>query len=259
MPKPARANVQAKGGVRLKEYVIRPVPLSTGPRDKGTWTYRLDYGQPSANGNYVWYIEGSEPKVLVDSGVGIELYAARGLNQQAVQSLEEGLARLGLKPEDIGIVIQTHLHWDHVGLAYKFAKAKFVVQKAELDYALNPHQVFRDSYDRKMLENLDFEVIEGDKEILEGIRVIFTPGHTPGGQSVVINVRGGTAIITGLCCIQDNFEPPPELMAKGFEVVIPGIHINTEQAYDSMLKVKKAADIIIPIHEVALKDRDRIP
>jgi glyoxylase-like metal-dependent hydrolase (beta-lactamase superfamily II) len=197
--------------------------------------------------------------MLVDCGIAVDAYAERGLNQQAIQSLDEGLAGLGLRPEDIGIVILTHLHWDHVGLAHRFPRAKFVVQKAELDYALNPHQACAELFDKRMFADLNFEVIEGDREIIDGVRVISTPGHTPGGQSVAVNVKGGTAIITGLCCIQENFEPPPDMKAKGFEVLVPGIHIDIEQAYDSMLKIKRMADIIVPAHEVTLKNKGRIP
>ena len=149
--------------------------------------------------------------MLVDSGASIESYVTRGLKQKEIQGLEEGLAKLRLKPEDIGIVIQTHLHFDHVELAYKFTRAKFIVQKAELDYAVNPHQVLQDDYDQRMFKSLDFEVIEGDKEIIEGVRVMLTPGHSPGGQSVAINVGEGTAIITGFCCLRENFEVPPEV------------------------------------------------
>ena len=243
----------------MKEYIIRPIPLSEGTRDKGLWTYRLNYGQPSSSCCYVWYIEGPELKVLVDSGVNLDSFVARGLKQQAIQSLEEGLAKLELKPEDIGVVIQTHLHWDHVELAYKFTKAKFIVQKAELDYAVNPHQVSRNSYDQQMFKNLDFEVVDGDKEIIEGIQVMLTPGHSPGGQSVAVNTCEGTAIITGFCCVLDNFQSPPELRAKGFKVVTPGIHINVEQVYDSTLRVKETADVIVPSHEATFKHRDRIP
>ena len=243
----------------MKEYIVRPIPLSGGTRDKGLWTYRLNYGQPCSSCCYVWYIEGTEPKVLVDSGASLDSFLALGLKQQAIQTLEEGLAKLGLQPEDISVVIQTHLHWDHIELAYKFPRAKFIVQKAELDYARNPHQVSRGSYDQQMLENPDFEVVDGDKEIMEGIQVMLTPGHSPGGQSVAINTREGNAIITGFCCTLDTFQPPPGLKAQCFEVVIPGLHINAEQAYDSVLRVKETADVIFPLHEAAFKHGDSMP
>ena len=243
----------------MKEYVIRPIPLSEAPRDKAHWTYRVGYGQPSSMCSYVWYIEGSEPKVLVDVGCTLEAFLSRGSNQTEIKSLEDGLAKLGLKPEDIDIVIMTHLHFDHVEYAYKFTNARFFVQKKELDYALNPHQLFRGVYKPWMFKDLNFEVIDGDKEIMDGIRVMLTPGHSPGGQSVAINTHQGIAIITGFCCIMANFEPPPELVAEGYEVMASGSHTNAEHAYDSALRVKKEADIIVAVHDVAFEDRDSIP
>ena len=85
-------------------------------------------GQRCLPGSYVWHIEGSGPKVLVDCGASTESFLSHGLEQKTIQSLEEGLARIGLKPADISIVIQTHLHFDHVELAYKMTRAKFIVQ-----------------------------------------------------------------------------------------------------------------------------------
>ena len=88
---------------------------------------------------------------------------------------------------------------------------------------------------------------------------MLTPGHSPGGQSVFINTTEGTAVITGLCCTRDNFEPPAELRDKGFEIVTPALHTNAEEAYDSTLRIKKAADIIVPLHEPTVLIKDRIP
>ncbi len=178
-----------------------------------------------------------------------------------IQSVEEGLGKLGLRPEDIEIVILTQLHRDHIQLASKFVRAKFIVQKAELDFALNPHPLIamEGSYQKAFFQNLNMEVIEGDREILDGVRVIFTPGHTPGGQSVVIETPKGTAVIPGFCCTNANFEPPPKARAKGFEVVVPARHYDLLQAYDSIVKVKNTGYIILPLHEPSLKDRDRLP
>lgn len=241
-------------------YSIRPVPLYTGPRDMSQWTYLMNYGQRVETCHYVWYIEGSSPRILVDAGADAELSRANGFSEDDdIQSVEQGLRKIGLKPEDIEIVILTHLHADHVALAGKFNKARFIVQKAELEFALNPHPVHVGNYDSSLFNGLDLEVIEGDKEIIDGVRVFLTPGHSPGAQSVAVETPGGTAVITGFCCTLDNFNPPPQLEARGCPVVAPSIHTDALQAYDSALKVKQVADIILPAHEAAFIDRDRIP
>lgn len=76
---------------------------------------------------------------------------------------------------------------------------------------------------------------------------------------MLINTRKGTAIITGLCCIMDNFELPVELKDKGYEVITLGLHINAEEAYNSLLKIKKMADIIVPLHDPTARIKDTIP
>ena len=243
----------------MKEYYIRPILLTEGPRDMSQYTYLMNFGQLVDTAHYVFYIEGSEPKVVVDAGVTAEMNLERGRTvEKNVQTLEEGFNKLGLKLGDISIVILTHLHWDHVGLASKFTAARFVVQKAELDFALNPHP-YAKSFEKKLLEGLEFEVVEGDKEIIEGVKVMLTPGHTPGGQSVAVRTPKGTAIIAGLCTISENFYPPETVNTKGLPIAPPGIHIDVLQAYDSILKIKQTADIILPLHTTSFIGKDRIP
>ena len=178
-----------------------------------------------------------------------------------IQTVEEGLGKLGLKPDDIDIVILTHLHQDHIAFASKYTRANFIVQKAELDFALNPHPmaVKLTSFDKRQFENLNLEVIEGDKEIIDGVRVMLTPGHTMGSQSVVVETPKGTAVITGFCCTLDNFDPPPKAKAQGLEVVPPTRHYDLLQSYDSILKVKQTGYFIIPLHETSFIGRDRLP
>ena len=243
----------------MAKYYIRPIPLCRGPRDKSQWLYRMNCGETVDSCNYAWYIEGSEPKILVDTGAKAEMYQAHGLSEEDIQSLEEGLSKLELKPEQIDIVILTHLHWDHVALASKLTRAKFIVQKAELEFAQNPHPATAPEYDANLFKDLNFEVIEGDREIIEGVKVFLTPGHTPGGQSVGVETLKGLAVITGFCCSLENFSPPPVFKAKGLTVVAPGIHTNALQAYDSVLKVKQIADIVLPLHDAAFMNKDRIP
>ena len=93
---------------------------------------------------------------------------------------------------------------------------------------------------------------------MEGVRVLLTPGHTPGGQSIAVKTEAGTAVITGFCCIRQNFEPP-EMLAGIAPVLIPGIHFDALQAFDSALRVKEIADIVVPLHEAEYVERDRIP
>jgi glyoxylase-like metal-dependent hydrolase (beta-lactamase superfamily II) len=242
---------------------IRPIPLCKGPRDKSKWLHivsaRLvsNHIEVVESCNYVWFIEGAERTVLVDAGATAQMFHARGITEEDIQSLDKGLGKLDLKPEDIEIVILTQLHWDHVALSSRFRNARFFVQKAEVDFARNPHPTQERFYDKELIEELDFEIIDGDKQIIDGIRVLLTPGHTPGGQSVAIETPKGTAIITGFCCTQENFEPPKD--AGALEFVPPGIHTDVLQVYDSAIMVKKMADMILPIHDTEFITVDKVP
>jgi glyoxylase-like metal-dependent hydrolase (beta-lactamase superfamily II) len=174
------------------------------------------------------------------------LKALDGTVCKNVATPEEALRKVGLKCEDIDTVIVGHIHPDHLGLSYKFPNAKFIVQKREIDFARNPHPSVAFSVRKKWIEGPNFEVIDGDKEIVPGVSVILTPGHTPGGQSVAVETKKGIAIITGFCVVRENFYPPKEF---GFPAWIPCLHTNAFELYDSMIKVKEKADILLPVHE----------
>lgn len=249
----------------MPEHVIRPIPLV---KNVGVSTYKMTHlvgcGSPQNRGSYVWYIEGPKEKILVDAGSSAQIPATGGAgtvmfpegHPEHIQTLEEGLGKFGLKPGDIDIILFTHLHEDHVQLAHKYPKAKMIVQKIELDFARNPHPTQTFTYQPKLLEGLKFDVVDGDTKIVDGVSVMLTPGHSPGGQSIVVETAKGKAVITGCCCIRQNFEPPKEL---GVQVIPTGIHVDLFKCYDSLLKIKKIADIIIPLHDGEFLKVDKIP
>ncbi len=250
----------------MADYTIRPIPINKiSNMPQYIFTYLTGVGATHTTANTIWYIEETKKKIIVDSGgttqsakMIMQLLAPQAIVED-IQSIEDGLKRFGLKPEDIDIVIQTHLHNDHLELAHKFTNAKFIVQKAELDFIDKPHpSVAGACVNKSFLKGLEMDIVEGDCEIVEGIDVWLTPGHTPGGQSVIVNTAKGKAVITGFCCIRQNFEPPAEVQAMT-PVIPPGVHIDVREIYDSMVKVKKFADIVIPLHDVGCAEQDSIP
>jgi N-acyl homoserine lactone hydrolase len=196
---------------------------------------------------------------LVDAGASASTFTEKGTPETDLTSVEDGLGRLGLKPEDIDIVIATHLHCDHIALSHLYRKAKFIVQKRELEYALNPHPIDTILYDRPSFEGLNWEVIDGDIEIASGISVFLTTGHSPGGQSVEVITTAGRVIITGFCCTLNTFIQTREMKRRGWEVTAPLIHHDVREAYDSVLKVKQRADIILALHDPAFITKNKIP
>jgi N-acyl homoserine lactone hydrolase len=248
----------------MSKYVIHPIPNFRGPATKTGMTYRVGDGQTVDTAGYIWYVEGPKEKIIVDAGSTAEELASRGFSgMKDLQSPEDGLRKFGLKPSDINIVIITHLHGDHIALAHKYTKAKFIVQRTEIGEAYYPHPLGAPGYSPfgksfKSYEDLNYEVIEGDKKIVEGVSVLFTPGHTPGTQSVAIETAKGLAVIFGACSVMENFYPPEAIRAK-WPLIAPGILYNTVEAYNGMVRIKEMAQIIIPLHAAEFVDKETIP
>jgi N-acyl homoserine lactone hydrolase len=130
---------------------------------------------------------------LVDTGVG----GSQGLQDdwRAVNvAAADALAGLDMSPADISLVINTHLHFDHCGQNAVFKHAAFHVQRAELERARRESPDLTDWFD---FAGARFELLDGDTEIVPGLSVIATPGHTVGHQSVVIQGTDGEDLLIG--------------------------------------------------------------
>jgi len=249
------ANIKVSKAVKEK-HRIRPLLITTiEEAPMSSMTYLSGFGEMVTVNGYIWYIEGPKESIIVDTGGKAETISMLGFPAKDVQSPENALRKIGLKCEDIDIVILTHLMHDHFEYAGKFKNARFIVQKDEVDYARNPHPLMQYFYIpiQDLLDEINFDIVKGDKEIVRGVKVLLTPGHSPGSQSVAIETEKGIALITGFCCINENF------IEGVWPVTPPGIHANAVQAYDSMLRVKEIADIIIPLHESTFAKKKVIP
>ena len=178
-----------------------------------------------------------------------------------IYSFEEGLAKWNLTPEEIDVVIHTHLHNDHCENDYKCVNAKIFVHEKELERIHNPHPLdyrYNEEFIDEVEENGQVEIISKDGEILPGIEVMHTPAHTEGGLSILINTAKGTAVITGFCVIMENLDPPKLIKAMEMEVIPPGTHVNTYHAYDIVKQIKTVGDILLPLHEPSFAAMDAI-
>jgi N-acyl homoserine lactone hydrolase len=242
-----------------KTYRIRPLLLTKMEIDLGILLYRYRYGEKFMSPAYCWYIEGADKQILIDTSTDAELATNyRGFPAEKVMSFEEALAGLGMKPEDIDLVIQTHLHWDHCANTAKCTNAKVLVNETELHFALSPHPMTGPSYKKDLLNDLNFVLLDGYYEVAPGIEIIPAPGHSPGTQAVAINTDKGKAILTGFCCIKENFYPPEELK-KTMPVITPGTHTDVMAAYNNTLRIKGLADILIPMHDPSFANVTSIP
>jgi len=158
-------------------------------------------------------IETQDHLILVDTGNGDKMseeernYLGLVNANRLVRSLEAH----GIEPQDIDMVINTHLHSDHCGgntrfneigdLIATFPRATYCVQRLELAEAMYPNERTRATYLSENIEPLQhagqLRVLDGDTHLANGVRVILTPGHTPGHQCVVVENGGQAAIFLG--------------------------------------------------------------
>jgi glyoxylase-like metal-dependent hydrolase (beta-lactamase superfamily II) len=247
----------------MSEFKIHPIVMGTKVFDKSMMTYQYGNGETYVIPIYCWYLEGGDKKILVDTGEMSPIQSPD--REQAlggkIYTFEQGLEKWGLKPEDIDIIIHTHLHNDHCENDYKCPNATIYVHQEELASIHDPHPLdyrYLVDYIEDVEENGQLQVLTEDQEIVPGIQMIHTPVHTKGGMTVLVDTEKGKAAITGFCVIKENFFPPVEITAMEMEVVPPGTHVNVYESYDIMLKVKEMADVLLPLHEPEFAGIDTI-
>ena len=206
----------------------------------------------------VWYIEGTDKKILVDTGLSDrspdeakELVPKYHDDTVWVKRPEHDIVkqldRLGVRPEDIDIVLMTHCHCDHIANTEIFTNATFVMQREELSMALRPPAFgffYFPEWSHHLLNVMDrIEAISGDRKIADGVEVWKVGGHSPGSQVIVVETALGKVILSGDLCY--NY--------KNLEYEWPaGVAWSLEQWEKSLNMIKKNADIVVPNHDYYL-------
>jgi glyoxylase-like metal-dependent hydrolase (beta-lactamase superfamily II) len=193
-------------------------------------------------GSTVTYIE-SDAKIIVDTGFDFESNFSRENVERNRKVLIQHLRNFDLKPEDIDIVFITHWHLDHFGNLGIFGESEVMVAKEAVE-----------KY------NLDFTGVKDGEKIADGVRVMHTPGHTSHHSSLLLETEklrysemdksGGR--ITGIGSVK--------VVVAGDAVVTPAYYLmgriwsynadfsSEEKAVESMRKIEKIADFIVPGH-----------
>jgi glyoxylase-like metal-dependent hydrolase (beta-lactamase superfamily II) len=155
-------------------------------------------------------IETAGRRILVDTGIGDKWgdKEARIYRLDRSTTLLGSLRALGLGPEDVDYVINTHLHFDHAGgntrfddgrVVPTFPKARYVVQMGEWEDATHPHERNRASYLEPnyvpVAEHRQLEAVQGEVEVAPGVTVMPVGGHTAYHQIVVVRGGGDTLAI----------------------------------------------------------------
>lgn len=120
------------------------------------------------------------------------------------------LARIGAAPEDVALVVLSHLHVDHIGGVQHFPAARILVQKDELAYARHASSFQAEHYNRKILDRpgIRWEEADGDSVIMPGLAVALLQGHTPGLQGIIAELPESGFFLLGADCayLMENIE-----------------------------------------------------
>ena len=232
---------------------IHPLHIGTISRHKDSFLFKLGRGVEIDCPIIVWYIEGAGKRILLDTGgTDPEDAELKPWISPYVRPPEQELpnvlkTRFGLSPEDIDIVLISHLHWDHCCGNDLFPNAEFIVQKAELDSAKDPVPVLKPIYVDRFIHGFPYTTVDGDTEIVDRVSVLLTPGHSEGFQGVLVEAENNRYFIAG-----DNIALYDAL---DHEPPWPGsLYINFRDYIATLNRVSKLGAKILPGHDIKVFD-----
>ncbi len=184
-------------------------------------------------------VETPDALILIDTGVGNkedekfrDIYGIENAGDPT--RLEDAILAAGHRPDDVDLVISTHLHFDHAGgntvrlpdgdIRPAFPRARYVVQRREYEFARLPNERIRASYMAPNYEPIHeaglWEFVDGEATVLPGVSVIPTPGHTPHHQSVVLRSEGQTGCFLADLVPTTAHLPLPWIMGYDLEPLV---------------------------------------
>jgi glyoxylase-like metal-dependent hydrolase (beta-lactamase superfamily II) len=151
-------------------------------------------GRPQVVPILAYFIAHPDGGILFDAGVApLDAETEASYRPHRID-LPEALERAGRGLSDVRVVVPCHLHFDHVGDLGQLFGRPVVVQRAELEAAREPGYTVAGLADD---DGIAWEPIDGEEELMEGIRILPTPGHTAGHQSLVVRAEEGTLVLAG--------------------------------------------------------------
>jgi glyoxylase-like metal-dependent hydrolase (beta-lactamase superfamily II) len=187
-------------------------------------------------------VETPDALVLIDNGVGNkenekfrEIYGIENASQAARPTrLEDAIVRAGFSPGDVDVVIDTHLHFDHAGgntyvdedgrVHLSFPNARYTVQRGEWEWAHVRNERISASYLPPNFDPVEaagrYDFVDGEVEVVPGVSVLPTPGHTPHHQSVILRSEDRTACFLADLVPTAAHLPLPWIMGYDVEPLI---------------------------------------
>jgi len=133
--------------------------------------------------------------VLLDTGIGVGLAEVEAMYRPVRAALDDVLRGVGSSVAEVRAVANCHLHFDHSGNNFRFAGIPIFAQRIEREAASRPDYTLPGPVAE--FEGARFELLEGEAEVVPGVRIVPTPGHVPGHQSFVVDTREGRVVIAG--------------------------------------------------------------
>lgn len=240
------------------KYTIKPILTGYQYLDKGDYaTFRKGTGIVLEMPVFSFLLESAGRKILVDTGMSDTEHSVKFHHdgrQEPGQAIHEQLEKMGISTDEIEMIIFTHLHWDHCFNLDKFHNAKLVASRREYEFANHPLPFYWASYEYPPATGLTppfagrrFTLTEGEEEIVEGITVFPTPGHSPGHIAVSVDtVKGKYVIVGDLMFLRENLQPETE---KGWPFTPPGRFCSILDIWASITEVLSRADYVLMTHD----------
>lgn len=238
---------------RRKSSGIELHMFQTGILRTKTKYIKMNQGEEEFDIPVPWFlIKHPQGNVVIDGGNAVEVaidkrahwgpvLAAYDPIMAVSENCVDQLKMVDVAPHDVRYVVQSHLHLDHTGAIGRFPKAQHIVQRIEYEYAFKPHWFSAGAYIRADFDRpgLNWKFLGGDytdNYDLFGdgtIRMIFTPGHSPGHQSFLVTLpKTGPVLLTiDAAYTVDHWE----------NRALPGLVVSSAEAADSVAKLRKIA------------------
>lgn len=242
------------------KYKIIPLFMGKTKVDRSAFEYRHPIGEMVEDAFGCFAVKSQDEIILFDSGLPSQEEIHRiGLTfgyMENAPDVEEVFRKAGIVPEEIKTIVLSHLHWDHAWNLELFPNARILVQREEMRHAISPNKHERSAYTLSQncegcpgwLRGLSrMEALDGDCELRPGLRVITTPGHTPGSQSLLVDTEEGLyALVSDFALTERNYT----------ECVPIAIFTSVDDWYASHRKLKALGAKILPTHEVSVYSRE---
>ena len=132
--------------------------------------------------------------ILFETGIGSDSQLIDDLYEMSRRDLDAQLRAHGHTLNDVRLIVNSHLHFDHCGNNHRFPGVPIYVQATEYQAAHEPRYTVPEWVD---FDDAEYVVLDGDSRVAQGVRVLSTPGHSPGHQSLVFDTADGVVALAG--------------------------------------------------------------